>query len=310
MADLERHLDALRSEGSSVEEGVFTLNQERATDLMRRLKLADPHAYLLKMVQAAVRGQATWIRVTQEGQGLRFEHDGPGDEAADRHFQVAVGAFTNLTEEAPSQVASPSARAWFFPRPTKLFGLVGRRPELDLLKNRCVYCPIPLWLDGKLVNRPLFGQRQSYEKMGTRVEFGKPPRATPITFVTAPALGPALLPAPAEYPNERRFHFTSLLNEEESDQPAAEWPGLSMNGKPMVACHAMLHRAWESWSELTWVLDGVALTSERNVLDRPGLQAVVSASDLEVDLSEFGVVHNDAFYRLTNQLRQRVLWMY
>ncbi|MGE0493679.1 MAG: hypothetical protein AB7S38_31005 [Vulcanimicrobiota bacterium] len=293
-----------------MDEGVFTLNQERATELLSRLKLADPHAYLLKMVQAAVRGEASWIRITQEAQGLRLEHDGPGNEAADRHFQVAVGAFTSLTQQTPSQLASPAARAWFFQRPTRLFGLVGRRPELELLKTRCAYCPIPVWLDGKLVNRPLFGQRLAYEKKGTRVDFAKPSRATPITFVTSPACGPSLLPAPADYPNERRLHYTSLVSEEESDQPAAEWAGLSMNGRPMVACHAMLQRVWESWSDLTWVLDGVALTSERNVLDRPGLQAVVSAAELEVDLSEFGVVHNDAFYRLTNQLRQRVLWMY
>lgn len=60
----------------------------------------------------------------------------------------------------------------------------------------------------------------------------------------------------------------------------------------------------------TFVLDGVNLESERNLMDRPGLLAILAARGMRTDLTEFALVHDDAFHRAIEYLRRVALWMY
>lgn len=62
MADsLTQFLDQARASGKLESTGRFSLNVDRANHLLRDLQLADRSYYLLKLAQAAVVGEATWI---------------------------------------------------------------------------------------------------------------------------------------------------------------------------------------------------------------------------------------------------------
>lgn len=65
------------------------------------------------------------------------------------------------------------------------------------------------------------------------------------------------------------------------------------------------------WSEITWVHRGVVISTERDVIDRPGLAVVASVEGLglDTDLSGFSVVTDQAYYRFLDQVKQNVLWM-
>lgn len=87
------------------------------------------------------------------------------------------------------------------------------------------------------------------------------------------------------------------LNEDDTGEPQ----GLS----------ALAFRTRTSWSQATWVSQGVVIKQERNTLERPGLWLVASVDSLalDTDLSGFKVVHNEAYFRFVNRLKKEVLWM-
>lgn len=64
-----------------------------------------------------------------------------------------------------------------------------------------------------------------------------------------------------------------------------------------------------SWSETFFVLDGVLLEGERNLLDRPGIVAVISADGLTPSLSGLELVHDAAFRERLQSLRPEVAWL-
>ena len=73
--------------------------------------------------------------------------------------------------------------------------------------------------------------------------------------------------------------------------------------------HAILGATRNSWSETFFVLDGVLLEGERNLLDRPGVVAVVSADGLTSALSGLELVHDAAFRQRLQGLRPEVSWL-
>ncbi len=310
MGDLEHHLNEIRSQGQTADQGAFTLNQQRASELLERYQLPDPSFYLLKFVQGAVLGGASFIRVALESDGLTFFHDGQESGAALSHLEIGLAAFQSWTAQAPRPQSRVGCRGFLFPRQTRRFFFRRRLPEIALLKERGRYCSIPIWLENQLLNRPFFGLASKIEKKGIKADLSSPPRLGPVTWLTCPNWTASSLLAPPSYSQERRIHLESLVEWKESSLDPAPSSAFSVEGEPMVACHALLRRVSGSWSELTWVRDGVVLTTERNVLDRPGLEAVVSAGELQLDLSDFGLVHDEPFYELTKRLRQEVLWMY
>lgn len=95
----------------------------------------------------------------------------------------------------------------------------------------------------------------------------------------------------------RRF---SLPDEDESDS--------SYDGPELAA---FARRTKTSWSEVTWVSQGVVISTERNTLERPRIAVVASveACGLETDLSGFQVVNNSAYHRFVTALKRDVLWM-
>lgn len=302
--ELERHLQAARQGGSTDSSGSFSLNSARAKALLGELQLPQLELYLLKLVQAAVRGGAAKIEITTEHDRMTFSHDGRVEGL--HHFQIGVAALSTLLDR---ELRFRDCRQLQIPRGPGRWSWGRGLPEIALLKERCRYCPIPLLLDGKAVNRPFFGKKNDANYDGV-LRLGPPPKLGPVTLLLAAHDDGSLLLAPHLTAEERRWVVHDLSQQEESEAAAAEQPSMLMDGRPMQRCHAMLRRIRDSWSSLSWVLDGVVLVSERNVLDRPGLEAIVSAGELKTDLSEFGVIHDDTFFRITNRLRRQVLWMY
>lgn len=73
--------------------------------------------------------------------------------------------------------------------------------------------------------------------------------------------------------------------------------------------HAILGATNHSWSETFFVLDGVLLEGERNLLDRPGVVAIISADGLTPALSGLELVHDAAFRARLQGLRPEVSWL-
>ena len=97
----------------------------------------------------------------------------------------------------------------------------------------------------------------------------------------------------------RRLRLGEKVEEEES---TGGNPGL----RP---AHAILGATYNSWSETFFVLDGVLLEGERNLLDRPGVVAVISADGLTPALSGLELVHDAAFRQRLQGLRPEVSWL-
>ncbi|MBX7081084.1 MAG: hypothetical protein K1X88_17925 [Nannocystaceae bacterium] len=61
MAELERMIAQLRGEGTATAAGGFTLDAEKAREKLRQFQLADPHRYVLLLIQALAQRGATQV---------------------------------------------------------------------------------------------------------------------------------------------------------------------------------------------------------------------------------------------------------
>ena len=78
---------------------------------------------------------------------------------------------------------------------------------------------------------------------------------------------------------------------------------------PSMAAYA--YRSKNSWSEVTWVSQGVVIQTERNTLDRPRINVVASvqAAGLQTDISGLAVVNNQEYFDFRALLKSSVVWM-
>lgn len=88
MADGDALIDGLRAPGQVTARGHFTLDAEKAREKMRMFQLADPHRYVLLVLQALVARGALKIGVDIDTDDLRIESDArpfAHDELVDLH---------------------------------------------------------------------------------------------------------------------------------------------------------------------------------------------------------------------------------
>lgn len=83
MAKVEQLIARLSAEGEVESRGEFTLDREKAKVKMRQFQLADPHRYVLVLVQAAVIKGATRIDFEIDADDMRMSFDGAPFTAAD-----------------------------------------------------------------------------------------------------------------------------------------------------------------------------------------------------------------------------------
>lgn len=69
--------------GAPVATGAITLDRDKAKDKLRRFQLADPCAWLLELVRAAVAQGASWVEVTTDADDVRVAFDGRAFSAVD-----------------------------------------------------------------------------------------------------------------------------------------------------------------------------------------------------------------------------------
>lgn len=189
--------------------------------------------------------------------------------------------------------------------------------EVAVLRERCRWAPIPILLDGVPVNNPHWHECPPYQVDWTgSVEFaGLPAGHSAEAYLYTDWTSPELLAAPPALRSGRqralllREQLTKAPLETDGREGAARLAGLRFDGQAALACFAVIARGDASWSRLGFVHDGVLLCEERNLLDRPGQVGVVSCYGLTTDISEFNVVHNAAFQRTMELLKEQVRWV-
>ena len=75
-AQLERLQQQCRADATQIQQGRFRLDWERALDKIKDFQLADPHRYVLEVIQAAVAGEATSIKAYTDSDDVILQFDG------------------------------------------------------------------------------------------------------------------------------------------------------------------------------------------------------------------------------------------
>ena len=73
---MEQLLAELQTDGRLDSSGVFTLDFVKASDKLREFQLAEPHLYILKLIQSAVASEATAVSIVTSGTTLQLSYDG------------------------------------------------------------------------------------------------------------------------------------------------------------------------------------------------------------------------------------------
>lgn len=251
-------LESLRQAGRLDSSGVFSLDLDSALEKMRLHQLSRPAQYILKLVQWAVGSGATRVDIRCGWRQVLFEHDGaaPAPEVLKRllprilepedtpvrdlaigvnaALKLAAGPVEIASEQGPRALISTSGhqleslaeppdrvrlrmrrqRRWW----TALELVAGTWESFEL-REHCRFCPIPIFLNGELVQQPLSAAFEgldrsekeciSYREDGWRwwkLEGATPntrryavPRAHHVVELIMPGLGLGLLPSRASW---------------------------------------------------------------------------------------------------------------
>jgi len=204
--------------------------------------------------------------------------------------------------------------------------------EAQLLRRRTLFLPLPTGFNGRPLGPPVFGSEpnpvsttSTFAYLGA--EFGGR-RAFPPgyhlceRYVTAPAWTAGVLAAPTRrHPKifvgldrEPKVapvelgHTQALVHDRVPGPPALFGADPELKyGRPgeTIPCFALLAipPELEGPGVLILVKEGVVLGALEAELGCPGALAVVSAAGLTEDLSQFGVLQNEAFQVLLRYLR-------
>lgn len=268
--------------GDSHGEGEFTLDAQRARALLAERTLDDTWQAWLCLIQGLVRLKVRAIEISVLNLSAVFtcRFDQPKSRRelfADERFLLG---WLNLEwfgeghwDESTSKLTVTfSGSAW------TRYRMAGSLKTL--FAEHLGYAPISVTLNGK----PLV---QS-----------KLPKTTGCVF----------------YPSSKRSAYPlplgHLINSIGEQARRVHWLEEDLAGEPQ-GLSALAFRTRTSWSQATWVSQGVVIKQERNTLERPGLWLVASVDSLalDTDLSGFKVVHNEAYFRFVNRLKKEVLWM-
>lgn len=315
MSELEAFL-AQQAAYQSAGRGTFTIDPARQRELLGRLGLLKSELGFLKVAQAAYRAaspELTWtsdtVSITArfepslppreplwDGEGLglgilvlsqeyrlewqwRFDGLEVVGSAGDHRFNESRREVDGQERFVELKITRPGQR-WFQrswpPRVNKL------------LASRLMCMPMTVSWNGQFLNRRvhLSSKAEAFvlaapgEAAGLWLAAGT---TTPVTYYRCGKL--AGQDPTAVFEAAERLEVAQQLG-------YRGWAALGATGK--------------SWSESIFVLDGVALEGEKNLLDRPGILAIISAAGLSTDLGGMQLVHDAAFRERRDSLAGEV----
>lgn len=344
MDSFETLLEFYRRPGSLDSQGRFSLDPEGAAR-QARFALPSPQFSVLLLLRAAVQAGAHRVEVATGIRKLRLEHDGrPWEEPPDPGPRSLLGlgvtacraaGWRVVVGESSVEVKKPweGFRAFF----------QGQAGEAELLRRHALYGSVPVNLNGRSVTRPVFGCRPNPTSVTSTASYlgvelsmrsesageGSFPPGYHLfeRYLLAPGWGTQTLAAPARrftkmfIPEEGEtreapvsFAHTQSLVHQRKTAPAGLF---EIGSTPMarddetLPCWAMLaigHRL-EGPGRLLLVKDGVVLEMKEADLGVAGALAVIAAPRLEEDAGRFGVVENQAYQELLDELQRNFLEM-
>jgi len=261
---------------------------------------------------------------SREGKGLHWIRTPKGEKLAELQGGVPHGDRTRVTisgAQRPSlRPSGPAWSGWLDDYASRSLGDYGAEvrslvdSEYSQVWRRCLFAPIPVVLNGRAVNRPFFGMPKTLTSMNrSRVMNVIHPqdrdRFAGMRCLVASKSGRGLIPAPIGMCQSFRdwlesATFPSRAREFKQASPASRrgLTHLTVMDQPCVGCHALLAQLRpgmfsKSLGWLAFAKDGVVLSKIWNpVASLRQWCGVVSAQDLQVDLSEFGLLQ-DKLYR-------------
>lgn len=331
--DVERYL----ADVDTAEPGRFTVDPVRQRELLAELGLSDPDLGFLKLAQAAVLSGAASMSWREEGDKLYFQfplsqplkngwwtlptsRDWGGELTLAllclsrsnslywRWACCAVGGTGEATTRAYVEnacEASPGEVNAFHccilaPR-NRWFQRFGARVR-NLLTERLAWAPLPVLWGAGYLNRLLGGpqmERMVFSRQGNLSR-----AAEALVYCREQDAGALWLP------EKSLAKMANYRCAGEEDPGRAAKTQLTIEGRGDVyRGWAVLGKTNKSWSEVTFVVNGVTLPPERNLLDRPGIVAYVSAAGLKTDLSGLQLVHDEAFRARLEMLKPEVRWL-
>ncbi|MGE0490564.1 MAG: hypothetical protein AB7S38_15260 [Vulcanimicrobiota bacterium] len=324
MSELEAYLARL-SAGDSLEPGRFTIDLERARRQLREHRSAEPAFYLLKVFQALVAGGALRIDLHLNFAGVRMaaEVDAgslltdqaelmraisePDPHGALRHLAIGLdacasqsvgwGVWTDRwgwslslredqleTQQLTAQPSWAKEGHWveFRLQRRSLGSLAGLLSERKAVSDRCQYCPVPVRLDD--VELP----------SGWRVPEGDedfPGFHLAERYLCEPR-GPVGMTVREDL---------ALVTQREAIQPREaattyqiQLVGAQRGGRLRCRMALALPHPQKGSDRLTAVKAGVTTMPHTIAAEGRGLEVVVEGDHLTTDLSEFGLVEDEA----------------
>lgn len=326
---LQRHLEHPKEDS-----GRFTLDPRKQQEWLGRLGLQEPLKGFLKLAQAACSGGSPGLEIQASGRSLRLSFQLPAEPAQPSFFwspETSEGSWRSALALGLLALAQDFELEWSWQflgqrgegrcrggrleeerlqadRPGQGFRLQVHQPGRwwtrswlgsahRLLSQRLAWMPLPVRWNDTYLNRLLLGPRL-LESLAFSGAGKLSSRAEALVYCSAGEPGDLWLPATSL---ARHFLPRGLEKAE-----AGSW---LLHGQPVLRGWAALGSHGKSWSETTFVVDGVSLASESNLLDRPGVVAFISAQGLQRDLSGLEVIHNQAFRERLLALRPEVRWL-
>lgn len=301
MTELEQLLSehsALTSAGP----GQFTLDPKRQRELLRKLGLQDTAQGFLKLFQGICRAQPLQVNVTTRTNQLcfNFHHQQSLPQPLWEGQHPLALAILNLSQDYSLEWQGESYRGRAHDQ--EFQSNRTESPTTQLSLSLSVTRPAARWWHRDWI--PAVQQSLNKRLAWSRIDW----TWNQIPIGTAPPISrraQAVVLAQPEFPGNLDPESASMAAEIRVRGAASIETKLPEQSR----AHAILGCGKSSWSETSFVLDGVLLDGERNLLDRPGILAIISADGLTPALNGLELVHDQAFRQRLQALRPEVSWL-
>lgn len=154
-------------------------------------------------------------------------------------------------------------------------------PEVSLARFRCAYADVPIYVNGKPVNRPDFGLSSTYRVDGSALD----------------------VKARLWFHHDRCYSIPEAdcrvpwvsESEEETDLPYLRMEGKACRGQRAIVVRELPGKHGYGSSKISWVKDGVIVAEETHSDWPGGYRIIACAHDLKVDVSQFNLVHDESY---------------